>query len=185
MRHRTLPAMLAAALAATTAEAAVSVYHGGSNAAVDCYEAALLERSDSAAIGRCDEALEDPSTIGRNRVATHVNRGILYVQGGDYARALADYDRAIALDSAEPDAWLNKGLALLRRDRSGVEAVRLLTRAIELGTSEPAVAHFGRSFAHELNGDVAAAYADAVRAAELAPEWEAPSRNLERFTVQR
>ena len=60
----------------------------------------------------------------------------------------------------------------------------MLTAAIERGTNEPAIAYYGRGVAHEMNGDIAAAYYDLRRASELAPEWDVPARDLTRFVVQ-
>ena len=178
--HLVLPLLIALPASAAGAQA-MTVIHN-SDAAQRCYRAALTEDYDRRNIARCDTALEDPSLTDRNRVATHVNRGILYVHNGDFERAMADYDRAIALDPGEPEAWLNKGLAVLRL-RDWGEAAALLTRAIDLGTRVPAVAHLSRSYAHELSGDIEAAYHDARRAAELDPEWVAAAENLSRFSV--
>ena len=181
-RSALLAALPAALLFAMPAQAAISVL--GTTTARGCYEAARDERAGPATIRLCTDALADRSLGGRDRVATLVNRGILHVRSGDFASGLDDYDRALALDPEEPDAHLNKGLALLRRDQAAEQALPLFDRAIELGTREPAVAYYGRSLAHELAGDISAAYHDTRRAAELAPEWEAPARNLARFVVR-
>lgn len=175
------PVILMICCAGAAAPAAVSVY--GNTTARACYEAALSEQYSAANLGICDDALGDRGLGLRDRVATYVNRGILHVQHGAYAEAIADYDRAIALDAAEPDAYLNKGLALLRRDGSGEQAAPLFTMAIERGTREPAIAYYVRGVANELNGDIPAAYADLRRAAQLAPDWDVPARDLTRFEV--
>ncbi|NNC72953.1 MAG: tetratricopeptide repeat protein [Sphingomonadaceae bacterium] len=166
------------------AQSAVTVL--GNNLARLCYEAAVQERPSASNIRTCDSALQDGPLFGHDRVATHVNRGILHAQSGDFEAALADYDRALQLDDEEADAYLNKGLALLRRDGTGeVNALMpLVNAAIEYGTSEPAVAYYVRAIVHEENGDVPAAYYDLRRAQELDPDWEVPTRELERFVVQ-
>jgi tetratricopeptide (TPR) repeat protein len=176
-----LLALAATSLTATAASAAVTVF--GSSTARVCYEAALYERSGPADIRNCDNALNDALLSGRDRVATYVNRGILYVQNGDFDRAIADYDRAIAMDANEPEAYLNKALALFRYDREDRSIIPLLTMAIERGTREPAIAYYSRGVAHEIAGDISAAYFDIRRATELAPEWEAPARDITRFRV--
>lgn len=182
MRQSSLFAALAvAALAAGTASAAVTVI--GNTSARACYESALAERSGAGDIRVCTDAIEDRMITGRDRVASYVNRGILYVRNGDYARAIADYDEAIALDSREPEAYLNKGLALLRQRRATSGIVSLLTTAIENGTREPALAYYGRGVAHELNGNIPAAYYDIRRATDIDPEWDLPAQDLARFRI--
>lgn len=173
--------LLATGLAAD-ADAAVSVF--GDSDAYQCYRAADEGRTDLAAFRICDIALENRALRGRDRVATFVNRGILHVRLGRYERAIDDYDRAIALDADEPEAYLNKGLALLRRDEGGQAAVALLSAAIDRDTREPAIAYYSRGVAHELNGDIVAAYHDLQRARQLAPGWDAPARDLARFEVR-
>lgn len=167
---------------AASADAAVSVF--GDSSAYQCYRAADEERTDPGALRICNEAVDERGLSGRDRVASFVNRGILHVLLGQYELAIADYDRAIALDASEPEAYLNKGLALLRRDEGGEGAVALLTAALDRGTTEPAIAYYSRGVAHELNGDVVAAYRDLRRANELAPGWEAPLRDLARYQVR-
>lgn len=182
LRWKLLAALLFIVLPASAAAAqAITVIHSN-DSAVRCYRAALNEDFDRRNIASCDTALDDPSLTTRNRVATHVNRGILYVHNGDFDQAIADYDAAIRLDPEEPEAYLNKGLAVLRL-RDWARAAALLTQAIDLDTRVPAIAHLSRSYANELSGDIEAAYYDAVRAAELAPEWAAAADNLSRFSV--
>lgn len=174
-------ALVIGGFATGSVHAAVSVV--GNTTARACYESALNARSGPNDIRTCTEAIEDYHIGGRDRVASYVNRGILYVQNGDFAHAIADYDAAIALDSNEPEAYLNKALAMLHRREGMAEIVTLLTTAIENGTREPALAYYGRGVAHEMNGDVSAAYYDIRRAAEIAPEWEVPAADLARFRV--
>lgn len=166
---------------ASGAQAAVSVL--GNSTARICYESALYERSGPSDLRTCTEAIDDYRLSGRDRVASYVNRGILHVRNGNFALGIADYDEAIALDDSEPEAYLNKALAMLHRRESMAEIVELLTTAIANGTREPALAYYGRGVAHELNGDVSAAYYDIRRAADIAPEWDLPARDLGRFRV--
>lgn len=170
-----------ASLGAGSASAAVTVI--GNTTARACYELALDGRSGPGDIAVCTEAIEDRNISGRNRVASYVNRGILYVRNGDFAQAIADYDRALALDATEPEAYLNKGLALLHQRAALAEVVTLMTAAIDNGTREPALAYYGRGVAHEMNGDIPAAYFDLQRASNIDPEWDLPARDLTRFRV--
>lgn len=166
----------------TAAPAAVTVI--GSSSARMCYEGARSHQQPATALGYCNAALEGEAITRDDEVATYVNRGIIRASAGDVAGALEDYDAALALDRAEPEAWLNKAFAFLRTGNAP-GAVPLFDSAIRLNTREPAMAHYGRALAHEEAGNVRAAYADYVRARDLGPKWEAPRQELSRFQVRR
>lgn len=153
----------------------------GTTDARRCYLAADARIASADALNSCDLALV--SGDARTRVATHVNRGILRLLTREDASALADFDAALAIDGRQPEAWLNKGVALVRADRP-TEAVEALDRALGLETKRPALAHFARAYAYEDMGRVGAAYRDLRTAASLSPTWEAPRRELRRFRVR-
>jgi tetratricopeptide (TPR) repeat protein len=174
---------LAAAIAACAAPASASVFVIGNSDARLCFEAADTDLMPSIRdVRRCDEALLRENLSGYEIVATHVNRGILRLRRGYVDEAVADFDRAITLDPEQPEAYLNKGAALIRR-ANPVEAVQLFTVALERNTSRPAVAHYGRAVAQEAIGNLAAAYRDYRRASELDPAWREPRIELTRFRV--
>lgn len=177
---RLILAILAAA-AAVPASAAVTVL--GSSSARLCYEAADSPLMPSLReIRVCDEAMQDRSLTRYETVATHVNRGILRLRRNQIEEAVADFDSAIALDPEQPEAYLNKGAALIRR-QNPQDALPLFTVALEHNTSRPAVAHYGRAVANEALGNLPAAYRDYRRASELAPDWREPRADLARFRV--
>ena len=93
-----------------------------------------------------------------------MNRGILRLRRGGVDEAVADFDQAIALDPNQPEAYLNKGAALLQRQNPS-EALQLFTVALERETSRPAIAHYGRAIANEQLGNVREAYNDYRRRA--------------------
>jgi tetratricopeptide (TPR) repeat protein len=175
--------LAACIVAATATPAAASVMVLGSSDARLCYEAA-----DSPAMPltsdmrRCDNALSNEGLSQYEMVATHVNRGILRLRRNMMDDAVADFDAAIAIDPNQPEAYLNKGAALIRRE-SPQEALQLFTVALEHNTSRPAVAHYGRAVANEVLGNVAAAYRDYQAASTLAPNWAEPRNELARFRV--
>lgn len=177
------PFLLAAAVAIVGAPAAAAVFVVGNTDARLCYEAAdspmLPQVRD---LRRCDEALLHENLSNYETVATHVNRGILRLRRGFTDEAVADFDRAIHLDPEQPEAYLNKGAALIRR-QNPQEALQLFTVALERNTSRPAIAHYGRAVANEALGNVRAAYLDYRRASELDPEWAEPRTELARFRV--
>jgi tetratricopeptide (TPR) repeat protein len=174
-------ACLAACAAAAPASAAVVVL-GNSDARM-CYEAADSPMTPAARdIRRCDEALLREALSSYEVVATHVNRGILRLRRGMIDAAIVDFDRAIALDPNQPEAYLNKGAALLRRDNAA-EAMNLFTIALERNTTRPAIAHYGRAIANETLGNLSAAYRDYTAASRIDPEWREPRLELTRFRV--
>jgi tetratricopeptide (TPR) repeat protein len=127
--------------------------------------------------------LDDPLSAP-DRIATHVNRGILRALRREYAQSLADYDTAITLGPNEPETFLNKGLLLLRIRRRTAEAAEYLSMALSRKTKMPALAHYARGVAHEQLGQAGAAYRDYQQAATLAPTWHLPIRELRRFRMK-
>lgn len=175
--------MLAAAVAACAGSASASVFVVGSSDARLCYQAADSPLNPQLRdIRRCDDALLRDNLSAYEIVATHVNRGILRLRRGLLEAAIADFDEAIRRDPEQAEAYLNKGTALLRRENP-TEALRLYTVALERDTSRPAIAHYGRAIANEQLGNVREAYADYQRASQLAPDWNDPRAELQRFRV--
>lgn len=166
---------------AFSAQAAVTVV--GKSAARSCYEAARDHRTSLSALNLCDKAVDESMT--HDKVASHVNRGILRMLRGDHSAALADYDAAIALDPDEPESFLNKGLLMLRMQGREAETVALVNTALAKKTKEAAIAYYARGIAHEETGNLQAAYRDYQRAARMAPKWDLPAEDLKRFVVRR
>jgi tetratricopeptide (TPR) repeat protein len=177
-----LKLLTGAALAVCAVPASASVMVVGSSDARLCYEAADSALSPTVNdVRRCDDALHDNLTQ-YEMVATHVNRGILRLRRGLMDDAIGDFDEAMRLDPLQPEAYLNKGAALLRRQNPG-DALQLFTVALERETSRPAIAHYGRAIANEQLGNIRAAYNDYRAASELAPDWADPRTELLRFRV--
>lgn len=174
-----------AAFAVCAGPAAASVMVVGSSDARMCYEAADSPLNPSIRdIRRCDEALlHGSNTLSQyETLATHVNRGILRLRRGMVDEAVADFDEAMRLDPEQPEAYLNKGAALLQRQNPS-EALQLFTVALDRQTTRPAIAHYGRAIANEQLGNVREAYADYQAASLLAPDWADPRTELQRFRV--
>ena len=170
-------------LAACTVPAAASVVVLGTSDARLCFEAAdspLMPQARD--MQRCNDALAVGSLSNYETVATHVNRGILRLRRGLSDEAIADFDAAMTLDPNQPEAYLNKGAALIRRENPA-EAAQLFTMALEHNTQRPALAHYGRAVANEALGNVREAYQDYRMASQLAPHWSAPRDDLQRFRV--
>lgn len=175
----------AAFVAVISVPAAASVISIGSTSASLCYQAADSPTDPAFADLRvCDTALSEEGLTRGDRVATHVNRGILRLRRGQIDLAIADFDRAMALDPDQPEAYLNKGAAMIKQRNPGA-ALGLFTMAIERNTSRPELAHYGRAIANEALGNARQAYRDYRRASELDPDWAEPRAELSRFRVVR
>jgi len=175
--------LIAALAAASPVPALAGVAVIGSSSARLCFEAAdATARPNPRDLIRCDEALVEPGISHHDYVATWVNRGIVRLRRGLVEESIADFDRAMAIDPNQAEAYLNKGAALIaRNDMEG--ALPLFTVALERRTNRPAIAHFGRAIANETLGNVAAAYHDYRRASELDPDWADPRTELRRFRL--
>ena len=171
----------AALLAASPAFAGVLTVAGSH--ARSCYLAAEARSPSMAAFADCDIALTEQPLAENDRVATHVNRGILRMVAGNRSGALADYDMAITLNPRHPEAYLNKGV-LIFDDGDNRAAAQLAERALQLGTKKPGVAYYVLGLSKEDAGDVKAAYQHLLRAAQLEPEWELPQQELARYQVR-
>ncbi len=172
---------LACVSAATPVAAGVMVV--GSSHGRPCYEAARDRLSTEGALTVCDEALRSDFLSRHDVVATYVNRGIVKLWSNDHQGAIADFDEAIRRNPDQPEAYLNKGSTFLRMKGDSQEAVRLFSESLNRGTDFPALAHYGRAIAHEVGGNLQAAYRDYRRAQQLSPRWEEPRRELARFKV--
>lgn len=179
----TIAAAVALLVAMQASPSGMAVTIIGDSPARACYLAALHQSKGLDEIATCDVAL-GRGLGNQDTVATYVNRGILRALRGDSAGAIADYDAAIAIDQDEAEAWLNKGLTMVRSGASSAQALPMLDAAVAKGTKKPAIALYARALVHEQAGNVRAAYNDLVRARALEPEWEAPARELQRYKVR-
>jgi len=173
---------LVAALAFPAA-ANASVLTVGGGYAEGCYNAAEGRTANKSSMDTCDRALTDQGLTTHDVVATHVNRGILYLIRGNVKEANSDFDAALAIDPSEADAWLNKAIAHARFGKSA-DAMPYVTKALELKTRRPAIAYFVRAMALEDSGNIAGAYYDLKRAQALEPKWREPTIELARFQVR-
>ncbi len=156
----------------------------------------------------CTLAIQEASEVA-NRAASYNNRGVLHFAATNYDDALADFTEAVHLDDTLTFAHINRGNIFNLRGQ-WAQAISAFDRAIELSIQsrpgrvretiessasrqasearavrELARAHFSRGIAHENLEQLREAYLDYLRASELAPEWEEPRRELERFEVVR
>jgi tetratricopeptide (TPR) repeat protein len=176
-------AVSAAALTATVPASASSIMTVGGSFARSCYLSAESRDATPASIAECNRALGEQAMSDQDRLATHVNRGILRMIKGDFELAKADFEEAVEMNPNHPEPWLNTAILRFKQGDSAA-AVPLFDRAIQLHTRRPEIAYYGRALAHEDAGNVKAAYADLRRAVALRPNWAEPKRDLARYRVR-
>jgi tetratricopeptide (TPR) repeat protein len=155
----------------------------GAGLARSCYEASEERDPSPSNIDACNRAFTEQAMDRHDEVATHVNRGILFYLSGNLGAANYDYDRALALDPNQAEAWLNKAMVALKSG-DGRAAGSMFDKALELKTVRPAVAYYGKAIVNEDAGNVREAYRDLLRARDLEPHWSAPADELKRYVVR-
>ena len=155
----------------------------GSGIGQKCYDTAVLSQSipitDESS---CNEAIKSRRLSRRELAATHTNRGIIRMRSNRLETALQDYAIASELRPNFGPIYLNQGAAMISAGHHR-DAIESLNKALELETENPHAAHYNLGLAHELSGDVTAAYHAFQKALELRPNWELAKTQLERFTV--
>jgi tetratricopeptide (TPR) repeat protein len=177
--------MGAAALAlaaAGSAGAAVTVL--GDTSAEQCSRAAFHEQGDEDALRLCTAALNEGVLDRRDQAGTYINRGVIHMIRLDYVAARADFERAIEVDPALGEGWINRGAVdiIQKHYQDGIADI---DKGLALGTEEPAKAYYNRAVAYEGIDDEKSAYLDYQQALTLEPGWDLPKQELLRFTVTR
>ncbi len=166
-------------LAAGQAGAVTVVLGGGLS--VECYSTA--ENGDpNEAFDVCTRALRDPNMTVRDRAATYINRSVIRLRVRDYNGAIADADQAIQRSQNLPEAYVNRGAALINLNRPR-DAMRELDIAINQGLDKLHLAYYNRAMAKEMVEDVRGAYGDLRRVVELEPNYTLATEQLKRFQI--
>lgn len=168
--------------ASTAAQASVTVIGGG--LARDCSLAAFNGESATRYESLCTQALDTEMLSPKDRAGTYVNRGVFRLRRAEFAKANGDFNRAVELKPDLGEAYVNRGAAAVGAKRYA-DGLADLNKAIALGVDEPEKAYYNRALAYEGLDDLKAAYFDYQKAVELSPTWEAPKRELVRFSVER
>lgn len=174
-----LPAMF---LIATPAMAQITVI--GTGISRSCFEgvqSGFGSMRDN--IDTCTKALENTPLTRDNRLATYVNRGILFMRDGQHDRALKDMNVALNMDETNGTAWLNKGAVLIYLDDPDA-ALEALNKAIEFESRDLHAVYYNRALVMERKGDATSAYFDLLKSLELNPEFALASLQLQRFRVE-
>ena len=160
---------------------------GGDSYAKECYMSATLtvqmnsaSRSD---LANCNRALEYGVLSQRNRMATYVNRGIVYAGMEKYNKAMKDYSTAINMAPETSEAYVNRGNLYFLGALYG-RAVTEYTVALDTGLKKEHVAYYNRGMAYEYLKEYGSAEADYRRAIALLPDWTDPHVKLERVLAK-
>jgi tetratricopeptide (TPR) repeat protein len=149
-----------------------------------CYFAALVAAQSNSAgfedIQNCTAALQYQYLRKRDRVATHVNRGILQAANQGYEDALDDFNIAIKMDDERSEAFISRG-NLLFTARYFQKAIADYSRALELESRFHKIAYTNRGMAYENIEQLDKAEADYRQAILLDPEFEIPQQKLQKL----
>jgi len=179
--HAVLLACLLAGAAAPLAHAQIVM---GASQADACYRAVEAgDRGRTSTLAQCESALDDARLTQRDRAATHNNLGILFHRAGRPDEALAQFDRALAINSDHAAFWHNRGVALMGAQEFP-DAVTHFTRALELDFGSPAHALYNRALSREQTGDLAGAYHDLRAALDADPGFALARDELNRFVAE-
>ena len=135
-----------------------------------------------AGVAKCTRAVA-LADLPSGRAAALANRGVLNFQRADYNAAVADSTAALKIDNRMVEAVVNRGTAYLAMHRAG-DAVADFNLALTMAPAHAEKIYFNRAMAREDSGDLKGAYADYAMASQLAPQWEQPRQQMNRFTIQ-
>jgi tetratricopeptide (TPR) repeat protein len=168
-------------LAALPAQAQVTVSMG-SGAAHDCYLTAKTGLRPRDGLASCTAAL-DHVLSAADRAATLVNRGVIQDALKAYAAAWSDYNGALRINPDLGDAYLNRGAALMRMQKSE-EGIVDIRKGMALGVSLPQVGYYDLAVAEENLGRLKEAYFDYKRAVAADPAYQPALDALKFFKVE-
>ena len=153
------------------------------NRCADAVTAALVnDNATEAGVTKCTKAA-DLAELNSGRAAALSNRSVLNFQRADYNAAIADSTAALKIDGRLVEAVVNRGAAYLAMHRAG-EALADFDRALTMAPVHAEKIYFNRAMAREDMGDLKGAYVDYAKAAQLAPQWDQPKQQMNRFTIR-
>jgi tetratricopeptide (TPR) repeat protein len=153
------------------------------NRCADAVAAAMAnDNATEAGVAKCTKAAE-LAELKSGWAAAISNRSVLNFQRADYNAAIADSTAALKIDGRLVEAVVNRGAAYLAMHRAG-EAVADFNLALTMAPVHAEKIYFNRAMAREDMGDLKGAYVDYARAAQLAPQWDQPKQQMNRFTIR-
>jgi len=182
MRNLALIIALFTAWTAHAQRADSSITFGNTDAAL-CYSAAQMAEGSAGSLDHCDIALKGRTLFKKDRIATLINRGILYNHRGDYTAAMADFEAALALDPEASAAYVNRGNTYFY-SRQFDRAIEDYSTSLQMNPRNPHLAHYNRGLVNEAKREAKLAFADFVRATELRPDWEPALTRVQQYRAK-
>jgi tetratricopeptide (TPR) repeat protein len=165
------------------AQRADSVVTFGNTDAELCYSAAEMAKIPAGSLDHCNAALRDRTLTKKNRVATLINRGVLFNHRGDFTAAIADFEAALALDPAASAAYVNRGNTYFY-SRKFDRAIEDYSTSLQMNPRNPHLAHYNRGLVNEAMREGKLAFADFLRANELQPDWEPALTRVQQYRAK-
>lgn len=177
-------ALLALGLTAFAGSAHAQLVVLGKGHAAQCYDYAFSGNNGSrTALETCSNAL-DTVISRKDRAATYVNRGLLYMRKGDQEKAMTDYTSAIDIKPDLTQAYVNQGASFIRLKKFDA-AIEALNTALEDKESPTrAAALYNRAIALDWKEDYKGAYFDLKEALGIRPDWTPALNLISRYEVR-
>jgi tetratricopeptide (TPR) repeat protein len=160
-----------------------SVITFGNTDAELCYSAAEMAGGSAGSLDHCDAALKDRTLFKKDRIATLINRGILFNHRGDYTAAIVDFEAALALDPEASAAYVNRGNTYFSTQQFDL-AIDDYSTSLQMNPRNPYIAHYNRGLVNEAKREEKLAIADFVRATELRPGWEPALTRVQQYRAK-
>ncbi|MFT5608931.1 MAG: tetratricopeptide (TPR) repeat protein [Parvicella sp.] len=158
---------------------------GAGSIAQECYRlsaaSTMTGHASGADIKVCNKAIRHGKLTKRDLIATHVNRGIIYVALENYQMAAKDYNRAIDLSDNVSEAYVNRGNLRFIAKRHQ-EAIADYDKALEQEFAQAHIAHLNRGMAYETLGKLVQAKDNYLAALELIDGWSEAQSRLDRVS---
>jgi tetratricopeptide (TPR) repeat protein len=181
---RTLVLIIALFTAWTAqAQSDASVVTFGNTDAQLCYNAAQVANISSGTLDHCNAALKHRALSRQDRIATLVNRGIVFNHRKDFTAAFADFEAALALDPDTSAAYVNRGNTHFSLKQFDL-AIDDYSTSLRMDPRDPYIAHYNRGLANEARREAQLAFADFVRVTELRPGWEPAVNRVEQYRAK-
>jgi tetratricopeptide (TPR) repeat protein len=181
MMWRFIAGLCLTAVLAQSASAQLLVM--GDGAAKECFDRVKFgDPGRHTTIANCEAALDDISLRIKDRAATHVNVGILYMRAKQYKKSQHHYDAALKMAGDLPEIHINLSANYIYTG-DYEKALAAANKGIELGTDKMPEALYNRAMAYDYLDRYNEAYHDLKRALELRPDWPPALKAIDNYEV--